>query len=310
LASTTAKTLTISLGVKSDPIETRYSHEWLFRLMAEEGVYHLQLGSFAELYHLEDDYFRELRACATDHGITISSVFSSHRELGGFYRADPRWQRATRRMFERLIEVAALVGAKRAGSNPGSVLRDQIASKEQGITCYLSHAKELMRYAGEHGLECFTMEPMSCLAEPPTLPDEIRRMAEELMACHRATPGTVPAGLCADTSHGYADETERVVHGNLELFEAALPWLVEFHIKNTDEIFNSTFGFTEAERKRGIVDLGAVRDLLVQNAETLPVTELVGYFEIGGPKVGRDYSDAKLEGQLRDSLRYIREVFA
>ena len=37
---------------------------------------------------------------------------------------------------------------------------------------------------------------------------------------------------------------------------------------------------------------------------------MVGYLEIGGPKIGRDYSDIKLEGQLRTSLRAIKEVFA
>ena len=45
------------------------------------------------------------------------------------------------------------------------------------------------------------------------------------------------------------------------------------------------------------------------HAEVIPVREIVGYLEIGGPKTGRDYSDWKLEGALRESLRYLSEVF-
>ena len=40
--------LQLQLGVKSDPIEYRYSHPWLFQLLAEEGVRHVQLGTHFE----------------------------------------------------------------------------------------------------------------------------------------------------------------------------------------------------------------------------------------------------------------------
>ena len=55
------KNLTIELGVKSDPIQYRYSFDWLFNLMAEEGVYNLQLGTFTEFYSLPDTYFYRLK---------------------------------------------------------------------------------------------------------------------------------------------------------------------------------------------------------------------------------------------------------
>jgi hypothetical protein len=42
----------IELGIKSDPVEYRYSYEWLFRIMEQENVTHLQLGTFFELYQL------------------------------------------------------------------------------------------------------------------------------------------------------------------------------------------------------------------------------------------------------------------
>ncbi len=37
--------MSVRLGVKSDPIETRYSFDWLFGIMAEFDVHNLQLGS-------------------------------------------------------------------------------------------------------------------------------------------------------------------------------------------------------------------------------------------------------------------------
>ena len=40
-----------------------------------------------------------------------------------------------------------------------------------------------------------------------------------------------------------------------------------------------------------------------------PLTEVVGYLKIGGPKLGRDYSDPRLEASLRASLRYLRETW-
>ena len=301
--------IAITIGVKSDPIEYRYSYEWLFRIMAEEGVRHLQLGSFFELYGLPDAYFVKLRASAEAHGIAISSVFTSHRELGGFLRGDPHFEEVAQRNYKRLIEVGALLGARQVGSNAGAVLRDEMDRKAEDAACHLRHMKELMGYAYEKGLECLTIEPMSCLAEPPTLPHEIRAMAEELNAHHAATPNTVPVGYCTDTSHGYADRNSVVRHSNLEVLEATFPWLAELHLKNTDERFCSTFGFSEAERAAGIVDLPAIRDLIQAKAAQIPRNEVIAYLELGGPKRGRDYSDPELEGMLRTSLRYITRVF-
>ena len=296
------------LGVKTDPIEYRYSYDWLFRLMAEEGVELAQLGSFFEAYQLPDAFFHDLRRRAADHGVRIVSTFTAHRELGGFFRDDgPGWVEIARRNFERAIEIGALLGAHSVGSNPGAVLRDRMGAKAAGVATYLAHVKELMRFAALRGVEWIGIEPMSCLAEPPTLPDEQRAMAAELAAFHDAHPdATARAGLCADVSHGYADREGRVVFDNLALLEAGLPWTHELHLKNTDALFNSTFGFTEAERARGIVDIPQIRDRLLARADELPVTELVGYLEIGGPKLGRDYSDPRLEEMLRESLRYLK----
>jgi ribulose-phosphate 3-epimerase len=182
--------------------------------------------------------------------------------------------------------------------------------KPRGVDCYLRHMKELMGYAHQRGIEWLTVEPMSCLAEPPTLPEEIRRMADELAEHHRRNPDTTArAGYCGDISHGYADGESNIRHDHLELLEAALPHLVEIHLKNTDSRYSSTFGFGPSEREAGIVDVEAVRRLLQSRADVIPVDPLIGYLEIGGPKLGRDYSDRELGQQLRESLAYLKEVW-
>ncbi len=303
--------LALTLGLKTDPVEDRYSYEWLFRLLADEGVDHVQLGSFVAMYHLPDDYFVSLRQLAADHGIQISSVFTTHREMGGFFRREhPGWGEATRRLFRRMIEITSLVGAEAVGANPGAVMRDHMDYKEEGWQRWVAFVQEMMHYAHDCGLSYLTLEPMSCLAEPPTLPAEIDRMAEELLAYHDANPtNTAKIGYCVDVSHGYANREGEVIWGNMQLIEAGLPYAHHIHLKNTDSIFNSTFGFLPEERKRGIVDVAAVRDMLLANANAIPMSELICYLEIGGPKTGRDYSDNLLEDQLRGSLQYLKENF-
>jgi sugar phosphate isomerase/epimerase len=300
----------LELGIKSDPIESRYSFAWLFELLQDVGVRNLQLGSFPEIFTLEDGWFLELREKAERRGVRIRSCFTTHRDMGGFFLEDPYRQRATRRMLERFIRIGALVGAEWVGGNPGCVPRDHMDSKQRGIARYLCQMKELMGLARREGLKWLALEPMSCLAEPPTLPQELERMLGELEAHHRADPdGTVPVYCCSDIGHGYADEERRIVHDNWSLFERQIPFMGAFHIKNTDRHFDATFGFSAEERQRGIVDLERLRGLLERHAGRFPVRPLVGYYETGGPKVGRDYSDRNLERDLRESLAAIQAVF-
>jgi ribulose-phosphate 3-epimerase len=304
------KPFTLTTGVKTDPIEYRFSYEWLFRLLMEEEVSHVQLGTFFEIYQLPDETFIELKKLALDYGIKIFSVFTAHRELGGFFIDDDAWQNVARKKLERLIEIGRLVGAYSVGSNPGATLRDKMELKPAGITCYMKHMKELMHYAKEHNVLRLGIEPMSCMAEPPTFPDEIHQMCEELLGYHRQNPDTTSTiGCCTDVSHGYADSDGVVRWDNMQLLKAALPYTTEIHLKNTNSMFNSTFGFTEPERQEGIVNVAEIRDMLIANSDIIPVSELVGYLEISGPKVGRDYSDWQLESQLRESLRYVKGTF-
>lgn len=305
-----AMSLTLKLGVKTDPIEYRYSFPWLFRLLADEDVRLVQIGTWFEMYQLPDEFFIELRQQAENHGIQIASMFTAHRELGGFFREEVGFEQVARRNFERYIEIGALLGADSIGSNPGAIMRDRMGTKSQGVECYLQHMRELMHYAKEKGLSWLTIEPMSCLAEPPTLPEEVAAMGQTLMDYHHQHPdSTVPIGYCADIAHGYINQQDQVGFNHIELFEATYPWLYEFHLKNTDARFNSTFGFSPEERAKGIVDVAQFRQLLLDNADKLPVSEMTGYLEIGGPKLGRDYSDHHLEEMLRSSLRHLKETF-
>ena len=302
--------LTLQLGIKTDPAQYRFSYQWLFRLLAEEGVRHVQLGTFFEIYQLPDEYFLQLRRRAEDLGIRIHSIFTAHRELGGFFIDEPGWERVARRNFERLIEVGSLLGAQSVGSNPGAAYRDLMGTKPRGIECYLRHMKELMQFAHEKGVPWLGIEPMSCLAEPPTLPEEIRQMADDLAAHHDQHPdSTARAGYCTDIAHGYADAEGTIVYDHLELLEATLPHLLEVHLKNTDSQYSSTFGFGPEERETGIIEIEPVREMLLAQAETIPVDEIVGYLEIGGPKLGRDYSDRELADQIRASLAHLKETW-
>ena len=302
--------LKLELGVKTDPVQYRFSYQWLFRLMADEGVRYAQIGTFFEIYQLPDEYFVQLRNQACDLGIEIRSLFTAHRELGGFFIDQPGWETVARRNYERLIEVGSLLGAKSVGSNPGAVYRDRMGTKPRGVDCYLRHMKELMGYAHQRGIQWLTVEPMSCLAEPPTLPDEIRRMADELADHHRRNPdSTARVGYCGDVSHGYVDSESNLRHDHLELLEETLPHLVEIHLKNTDSLYSSTFGFGPEEREAGIVDVEPIRRLLHARGDVIPVDPLIGYLEIGGPKLGRDYSDRELDEQLRASLAHLKEAW-
>jgi ribulose-phosphate 3-epimerase len=300
----------LGLGLKTDPVETRYSYPWLFDLLAEEGVCEVQIGSFFELYKLDDAWFINLRQEAMTRGLVLRSLFTAHRELGGFFYGDPYMEKAARRSCERFLQVAYLLGVDFCGWNPGAIYRDRADTKTAGLICFHRNLHELMHLARQLGLKGITLEPMSCLSEPPSTPEEIRGMMETAAAYHRQhLDSTSPVYLCGDISHGVADVHRNVIYGNIELFEFAIPWMAEFHFKNTDAVFNSTFGFGPEELSRGIVKLVQVREVIARNASRWPIDNVVGYLEMPGPKIGRDYSDPLLGGQLRDSLRALKEVF-
>jgi hypothetical protein len=300
----------VNLGVKSDLIESRYTFDWLFGIMADCGLERLQFGCSISTYLADDEYFRALRRRAERRGILIMSVFSTMREFGGFASGDPWLAAATVRMWQRLIRAASLLGAGMAGTNASITMRDRPQSREEGIRRFHSEIRELMALAKREGLDALTTEPMSSVWEYPSTPEEVRGLAEELASYHAEhEQTTVPFLYCGDISHGVADPERRVVHDNWELFALEIPWMGEFHFKNTDAIFNSTFGFGPGERTRGIVDLARLAALIKANAERFPLPEVTGYLEISGPKLGRDYTDCHVGEALVESLAALKEHF-
>jgi ribulose-phosphate 3-epimerase len=126
---------------------------------------------------------------------------------------------------------------------------------------------------------------------------------------HRENEGeSVPVYLCGDISHGVADALGVIQHTHTELFRHEIPYMAEFHFKNTDERFDSTFGFSPEECARGIVDLHEVMRLIDDHADQFPVRHLVGHLELPGPKLGREYSDHLLEGMIRDSVETVKRA--
>ncbi|MEI8343257.1 MAG: ribulose-phosphate 3-epimerase, partial [Verrucomicrobiota bacterium] len=120
---------------------------------------------------------------------------------------------------------------------------------------------------------------------------------------------TASVGYCTDIAHGYLNEQGLHGFNPIQLFEATLPWLYEVHLKNTDDRYHSTFGFEPGNLAKGIIDVATFRDILLSRSAEIPVDEITGYLEIGGPKLGRDYTDCQLEEHLRLSLRHLKEVF-
>ena len=299
----------LHLGVKSDCIESRYSFDWLFDLMRGCGVNRLQMGTSFVVFDAPDDYFRGLRRAAEAKQILISSMFTSHRELG-FGAEDPRLDVVVRRGWEKAIHAASLLGAESFGSNASIVLRDRPRTREEGLRTFTANMKELLGIAHREGLAALTLEPMSSIYELPSTPEDIRGLLEEFDGFHGSHPrSTVPLQLCADISHGLADADGRVVHDNWSLFELEVPWMREFHFKNTDAMFNSTFGFGPGEREKGIVDLDRLAAVIHAQDGHFPRKEITGYLEIPGPKLGRDYTDPHLERMLVESLQALRAAF-
>lgn len=299
----------MTLGVKTDPIEHRYSHEWLFDLMAGAGAGQVQFGSFFEMYFLEPEWFVRLRERAEERMLRIKSLFTSHRELGGIMTGDPAQERVAMDNYRRLLDIAVALGVDFVGSNLGAVYYDRMDYKPEGLRCAVAHLKEMSHLAWEKKLRGLTIEPMSCLAEPPSTPDECDWIMRELADYHLAHPDTVPVYFCGDISHGYADAEGKVVNDNWSCFRGQIPHMCEFHFKNTDAIFHSTFGFGPEECRRGIVGLDKFRTLIEDSADSFPIEDVTGYLEINHIKQGRDYTDKKLGAEIMASLEALLKHF-
>ena len=118
--------MTLHLGVKSDPIESRYSFDWLFDLMKGCGVHRLQMGTLVPGLLRGGRSFP--RTAALGGGTRDPDHQHVHIPPGARVRQRrSAARRCRRRGWERMIHVAALVGAECVGSNACVVLRDQPA---------------------------------------------------------------------------------------------------------------------------------------------------------------------------------------
>ena len=300
----------VSIGIKSDSIQNRYSHEWLMKLMKRLDVPYMQFGAFLELPQVDDGFFLDLREKAEKYSIRIKSMFSTYRVLSGLFNGDQYMGKAARKIFERYIHVGSLLGVDYVGVNAGPVYLDNMEYKQKGIERFLPHMQELMRISKERALKGLELEVMSCTAEFPSTPEEIDFFMHFFNRHHKANPDTsVPIYLLGDVSHGFVDRNENVIYTNYEMFEHSIPFMSEFHFKNTDSIYHSTFGFSPEETAQGCVDLARIRKIIDKNSEKWPVDEVTGYLEHPGPKFGRDYSDYKLEKMLTESITAIKQYF-
>jgi hypothetical protein len=295
------------IGIKSDPIQNRYSYEWLFGLMNSLGIKFLQLGAFLEMPQVDDGFYRDLNKKAEHYDIKIKSVYATYRATAGFFSKDRYLREAARKIYESYIHAGSILGVDYVGANAGATYQDHPEYKQSGIQCYLSNMKDLMHLAHKSGIKALTAEILCSYSEPPSTPEEIDRFMNYLRNYHKANEAnTVPVYLLGDVSHGYVDRSKTVIHSNYEIFEYAIPYMCEFHLKNTDSIYHNTFGFSPDERKIGIIDLERVREIIYRNSERWPVEEIVGYLELPGPKFGRDYSDYLLETQITDSIEALK----
>ena len=110
-----------------------------------------------------------------------------------------------------------------------------------------------------------------CNKAVDALPSELVEIAGELSAYHLRFPDdTARVGYCFDISNGYIDKDRVQRHSTIELLKTALPHVTELHLKNTNSLLESTFGFTLEDKTRGIVDAASVRDYLLTHADVLP----------------------------------------
>ncbi|HUV13085.1 MAG TPA: hypothetical protein VMY18_05540, partial [Acidobacteriota bacterium] len=100
-----------------------------------------------------------------------------------------------------------------------------------------------------------------------------------------------------------------MIHDNWSLFEYQIPYMAEFHFKNTNALFDATFGFSPEEVPRGIVDLSRLKQIIDRHLDGFPRDQMIGYLELVDPKLGRDYSDHRLRDMIVESVAHIRHFF-
>ena len=303
--------MTVHVGVKSDPIENRYSFDWLFGLMAEQHVGWLQLGSSFPFFHAEAEWFRDLSRRAERRGIRIESTYSSYREMTGFFAADPHLEAASRFAWERLIQVAVVGGRlfrgielrlgaprppRREGARPRAVL-----PPPEGA---LAHREGRRPLGAVHRAHVVALRAaIDPRGDGPGDPGN-----------GRVPRGRSPPARCPSSSAPTSPTASRTATGGWWSTTGACSRRAS-RTRASSTSRTPTTGSTgpsgspRRSARRGIVDLERFRALIDANADRFPVQELVGYLELPGPKTGRDYTDNLLGSALGESLAALKAVF-
>ena len=133
----------VHIGIKSDPIQNRYSYEWLFGLMRSLDINYLQLGGFLEMPLIDDGFYRDLRKQAEHYNIKIKSLYATYRVTAGFSSQNRYFEEAARKIYEVYIHAGNILGVDYVGANAGVAYRDHPEYKQNGIKCYFSNMKKL-----------------------------------------------------------------------------------------------------------------------------------------------------------------------
>ena len=153
---------------------------------------------------------------------------------------------------------------------------------------------------------------MSSLYELPSTPEEVRehraRSWATWHAAHAAT--TVPLQLCGDISHGVADADGTGRARQLEPLRDADPVDAGVSLQEHGRHLQLDVRLRPGGAgSRASSTLHRLKGLIDANAGRFPCGEVTGYLEIGGPKLGREYSDRHLERMLVESLQALKAVF-
>lgn len=238
---------------------------------------------------------------ARSNNMSISSVFTFYRDGGAVAHPNPAIQAAALQALYSLADQAAAAGAPYAcaalmTANQDDFQREPGACQDRAYDAWT----QWMTYAHAAGLRGLLVEMSAQAREDCDSIAQTRSTLKYLQDYHEAHPDTtMPVELCYDLGHGLAleeapDEAER----NFRHWFSAFPTsLREIHLKNTDANFLSTWPFTPAYEKAGIIHprevVAAVRDIL--QGEVYLMLEIAG-------KRGREMGERQILDDLKVSV--------
>ncbi len=259
--------------------------------------FHLQIGEYAHKI-----------------GIKIATTFNFYRDNYSLTHSSAQFREVGLNTLKAILlqaECYRKAGhpTKYAGASFGSLYKEDYLNKElrkQLLRYGMDAWKELMQEGARIGLSGLTVEHMSTLREPPATIEQAVEMLGEFNQYHRLNPdSTVPVFLIYDTGHGVSEtegsQSDRRFSDWFKTFPADI---VEIHLKNTDQDFQSTWPFTKKYRKEGIIDEFA---LIEAARDYLQGPELYLILEMGGKK-GREIGEKATLTNILESAENVRKA--